>query len=433
MAGRTEIAQSTRRPAASVASELADARKKATLSWIEAGAPYGIFTTDTELNIRSWNVWLVKRTGLSADEVVGRPLADVFSASSPSELETPFRSALGSGTSPDAAPSPPCRISPSLVVRSHASTPMLQTAHVAPLWFGQQTIGTIATIEDHWLEEHAETLETKIAERTAHLYEIIAQLESFSYTIAHDLRAPIRSLKVFTEILLKDYAASMPETGQTLLRRLLRASNRLDALTRDLLQFSRIVRQDVKLEPVDIAELVHEIVAVTPPLQEGALIMVPSLGVVRAQRTLLQQCVSNLLDNALKFVAPEIAPRIIVSAELRGPEATTDHPARDATFNAFLPSPALDIPTVPASLQASSEDSPRIRIWIEDNGIGIAPAMHEKIFGIFERAGGVDHVEGTGIGLAIVARAMHQMGGTCGVESELGHGSRFWLELPAAS
>jgi signal transduction histidine kinase len=73
-----------------------------------------------------------------------------------------------------------------------------------------------------------------------------------------------------------------------------------------------------------------------------------------------------------------------------------------------------------------------VRIWIEDNGIGIPPQAHEKIFGIFERVSGLDHVEGTGIGLAIVARAMQQMGGACGVESTLGEGSRFWLDLTAA-
>jgi signal transduction histidine kinase len=81
----------------------------------------------------------------------------------------------------------------------------------------------------------------------------------------------------------------------------------------------------------------------------------------------------------------------------------------------------------------TSHPTQRVRIWVEDNGIGIAPQQHEKIFGIFERVSGLDHVEGTGIGLAIVARAMQQMGGDCGVESQLGQGSRFWLELAAAS
>ena len=80
---------------------------------------------------------------------------------------------------------------------------------------------------------------------------------------------------------------------------------------------------------------------------------------------------------------------------------------------------------------ADSGAPPRIRIWVEDNGIGIPEHAHEKIFGIFERVSGLDHVEGTGIGLAIVARAMQQMGGTCGVESEPDRGSRFWLELAA--
>jgi signal transduction histidine kinase len=286
------------------------------------------------------------------------------------------------------------------------------------------------------LSEHAEILETKIAERTAKLHETIAQLESFSYTVAHDLRAPIRSLKGFSEILLNDYASTLPAPAQGLLGRLLRASQRLDALTRDLLQFSRIVRQDVKLAPVDVAELVHEIVAVTPALHEGVLQVAGKLGAVQAQRTLLQQCLSNLFDNALKFARPEAPPRLVIRAEGRTHPTAANAPT---PTSAFSPPTSLRSARSPASEAMSSAPwpvesgaPPRIRIWVEDNGIGIPVHAHEKIFGIFERVSGLDHVEGTGIGLAIVARAMQQMGGTCGVESEPDHGSRFWLELAAA-
>jgi signal transduction histidine kinase len=269
------------------------------------------------------------------------------------------------------------------------------------------------------LSRHAEELEAKITERTAKLHETITQLESFSYTIAHDLRAPIRSLTSFTEILLSDFAAPLPEEGQALLRRLHRASHRLDALTRDLLKFSRIVRQDVKLAPVDLAELVDDIVSVTPALQDGVLTVQLPLGSVLAQRTMLQQCLSNLFDNAVKFTAPGTPPRIVVRSEIR-PESAPAAPGAPAG------------PFHPSTMGAAAAGGPRRRIWIEDNGIGIPALAHEKIFGIFERVPGPVNVEGTGIGLAIVARAMEQMGGACGVESAPGEGSRFWLDLAVA-
>lgn len=269
------------------------------------------------------------------------------------------------------------------------------------------------------LSQHASELELRIAERTAKLHETIAQLEGFSYTVAHDLRAPIRSLTGFTEVLLEDHAAHIPDEGQHLLRRLNRASHRLDALTRDLLKFSRIVRQDVKLAPVDVNELVHDILSVTPALQDGVLAVQLPLGVVSAQRTLLQQCLSNLFDNALKFAQPGKRASIVVRGELRA-SATPSVKSRMVSGAPFQP------PTTGAN---SASTGPRWRIWVEDDGIGIPPEAHEKIFGIFERIPGPVAVEGTGIGLAIVARAMEQMGGACGVESTPGQGSRFWLEL----
>ncbi len=269
------------------------------------------------------------------------------------------------------------------------------------------------------LSQHAGELELKIAERTSKLQETIAQLESFSYTIAHDLRAPIRSLNGFTEILLSDHSASVSEDGLMIMRRLVRASHRLDALTRDLLKFSQVARQDVKLDRVDLDELVQDIVSVTSALQDGVLSVQEPLGTVVAQRTLLQQCLSNLFDNALKFIAPGRHLSLVVRSELR--TSPTPGP-RSVQHAAFCPS----------TTGAVILEEPRRRIWIEDNGIGIPAGAHDKIFGIFERIPGLTPVEGTGIGLAIVARATEQMGGSCGVESTPGEGSRFWLEFALA-
>jgi len=282
------------------------------------------------------------------------------------------------------------------------------------------------------LAEYAETLETKVAERTARLHETIAQLESFSYTVAHDLRAPIRALKGYSEVLLEDYGAAIPADGHDILHKLHRSSNRLDALTRDLLTFSRVSRQNVLLTPVDVAELVQDIVLLTPALHDDVLVVLPPLGVVWAQRTLLQQCLSNLFDNAVKFVGSGMRPSIVVRAELHhqpglAREKYTLRPFQSAT------QPGAKGPAEPPSPDRPERGVPvarrRVRIWVEDNGIGIAPQSHDKIFGVFERLGGQDGPEGTGIGLAIVARASQQMGGACGVESSPGQGSRFWIDL----
>lgn len=272
------------------------------------------------------------------------------------------------------------------------------------------------------LAAHATELEHKVAERTAKLHETIVQLESFSYTVAHDLRAPIRSLIGFTDILLSDYAATVPAEAQAMLGRLQRASRRLDALTRDLLKFSRITREQVTLAPVVLEELVEEMVAVTPALQTEVLSVVRPLGTVLAQRTLLQQCISNLFDNALKFARPGVPARIVLRAEC----------GREADAPAALHGTTAPFHPITRLTAAPMAAGPRLRVWIEDNGVGIPAHAHEKVWGVFERIPGPVEVEGTGIGLAIVARAVQQMGGSCGVESEPGRGSRFWMEFARA-
>jgi signal transduction histidine kinase len=166
----------------------------------------------------------------------------------------------------------------------------------------------------------------------------------------------------------------------------------MDRLIRDLLEYSRIMREQLTLQPVSVTEVVKDVLSMNslPNGSKLKLTIGDNLLPVVAQPTLLCQCLANLLSNAIKFVQDGTAPAVAVFTEPR-------------------------------------ED--RVRIWVEDNGIGIDPAYHHKVFGLFERVGDVSQHEGTGIGLAIVARAVERMGGRCGVESALGSGSRFWIEL----
>lgn len=286
----------------------------------------------------------------------------------------------------------------------------------------------ILTATQKSLLDHTETLESKVAERTARLYETIVHLESFSYTVAHDLRTPIRALKGYCSALHEDYAEMLPPEAQRVLGRLSHASQQLDALTRDLLTFTKLSRQTIQLNTVDLDEVIDDILLLTPALAPEVLSVDHPLGKAWGQRTLLQQCLSNLFDNALKFRRPGVPPRIRVWTE------RTEHPYRPlrgpatATFN-----PA----THPQGLQSdiasdASGHASWLRIWVEDNGVGIPTEYQEKIFGIFERIEGTNTPEGTGIGLAIVARAMQQIGGSCGVESNGTQGSRFWLDCKPA-
>lgn len=243
-------------------------------------------------------------------------------------------------------------------------------------------------------QEQARKLEL-IQKLNSELQEANQQLEAFSYSVSHDLRGPLRSLKGFAEILLEDYAPQLDETAQGYLNKLISSAARMEQLTRDLLEYSRIVREDMKLERVSLDELLTEVFAMNTVLQSSSVEIAVDrhLLPVMAQPTLLSQCLSNLLSNAVKFVRSDLKPKVNIRTE----------PHQD-----------------------------RVRIWVEDNGIGIDPAHHKKVFGIFERVGNVKAHEGTGIGLAIVARAVQRMGGQYGLESALGQGSRFWIELPAA-
>src|SRR5437867_1411679 len=227
------------------------------------------------------------------------------------------------------------------------------------------------------------------------LKEANKELEAFSYTISHDLRAPLRALKGYADLLLEDYGPHLDASAQGCLASIKRAACRMDELTRDLLNYARVVRQPIQLEPGRIETVLADVVSMSPTLQSPATQMdvAPALLPVWAQPTLLGQCLGNLLDNATKFAKPGVTPHIHIYTE-----------------------PMNSV----------------VRIWVEDNGVGIDPAYHEKIFGIFERVGDLKKNEGTGIGLAIVARAVQRLGGKYGVESALGKGSRFWIELAAA-
>ncbi|HMJ65187.1 MAG TPA: ATP-binding protein, partial [Candidatus Binatia bacterium] len=273
------------------------------------------------------------------------------------------------------------------------------------------------------LRDHAANLEKTVEARTAELRETILHLESFSYTVAHDLRAPIRAIDGFTDMVLAQWGDQMPEKAREGLNRVARAADRMDALTRDLLNYTKVATQGMELSAIDPTGVVEDAIIMNEALHEphATVGIVRPLHNVLAHPTLFTQCVSNLLDNAAKFVAPGVKPRIIVRSELittEGPGPGT--PAKDMAGNTFSAGP----------------HPPRgnyVRLWVEDNGIGMDSVTREKIFGLFERAREAKQYPGTGIGLAILAKAIQRMQGRFGVESEVNAGSRFWIDLQPAA
>jgi PAS domain S-box-containing protein len=243
------------------------------------------------------------------------------------------------------------------------------------------------------IARHALGLERVVEERTAELRATIAELEGFSYSVSHDMRAPLRAMQSFSQFLLEEYGSKLDEQGLSYLRQIMRSAVRLDRLIQDVLSYTRVLHTKLPLERVDLDRLVRDLVESFPnghPIKPEIRIK-GILPHVQGHQALLAQCVSNLLSNGAKFVSPGTAPRLEVSAEARGGDS--------------------------------------IRVWFKDNGIGIAPENHERIFRLFERIHPVAQFEGTGIGLTIVRKAVERMGAQAGFESELGKGSRFWIQL----
>ena len=237
------------------------------------------------------------------------------------------------------------------------------------------------------IREHAEELELRIAERE----QTNAELEAFSYSVSHDLRAPIRAITGFADALREEYGDRLDDTAHEYLRHVLDGAARMNRLVEDLLNYSRLSRIELLVTDVPAARATASALKSVGATDGTIQVNIPDNAEVRAHEPTLSQVLFNLINNALKFRRPDAKPRVIISYAVKD------------RFG---------------------------RISVSDNGIGIAPQHQERIFQVFERLHGTEEFPGTGIGLAIVKRAVERMGGRIGVESELGRGSTFWIDLP---
>ncbi len=258
--------------------------------------------------------------------------------------------------------------------------------------------GMIVDITDRkQADESVRSLNQALEAQVARLDAVNQELDAFTYSVSHDLRAPLRAMQGFAQALIEDYGDRFDDVGHGYAKRIVAASQLMDGLIQDLLVYSRLTRAELTLKAVDLETLVDDVLAgIASELKErrAEVAVVRPLPAVLAHAGTLTQILVNLLSNALKFVPAGQIPMLSVRAERRGPS---------------------------------------VRLWVQDNGIGIAPEHQERIFLPFERLHGREHYPGTGIGLAIVRAGAERLGGRAGVESIPGHGSQFWVDLKEAA
>ncbi|MFH0759073.1 MAG: ATP-binding protein, partial [Bacteroidota bacterium] len=218
------------------------------------------------------------------------------------------------------------------------------------------------------------------------------ELEAFSYSVSHDLRAPLRAINGFTQILLEDYVAKMDDEGKRLGAVIQGNSRKMGKLIDDLLAFSRLNRRKVENSRINMEELVKEVLMElqNPEKELKIKITVQKLPKVNGDRSLIRQLMVNLLSNAIKFTGTSENPEIEIGSF-----------ARDR----------------------------KITYYVKDNGVGFNMKYVEKIFDVFQRLHSEKEFEGTGIGLAIVRRIIHHHGGQIWAEAEINKGATFYFTL----
>ena len=239
-------------------------------------------------------------------------------------------------------------------------------------------------------------LEARVAERTAELDVLNQSLESFVYSVSHDLKAPLRGIEGYSQFLQEDYAATLDEDGRLFIANIRNGVTRMGELIDDLLAYSRMERRKLDSNQLDLPAMINQLLAERADefAARGVEIRTDLAAVwVQADASGLSIVMRNLLENALKFSARATPPRIEISV-------------REENHSAI--------------------------VKITDNGIGFDMTYHDRIFEIFQRLQRIEDYPGTGIGLALVKKAMQRMGGKVWAESEPGQGACFYLQLPVA-
>lgn len=248
---------------------------------------------------------------------------------------------------------------------------------------------------DHSARHLNATLERCVAERTNELQAKTRQLEAFTYSVSHDLKAPLRGIDGYSRLLLEQCGAQLDDEGRLFLQHIRQSAKQMAQLIEDLLAYSRLERAEIRNGPVELAPLVQGVLDERRHALSTNTEVSVDLGCLRVwgETQAIKLALRNLIDNALKFSAQQPQRRIAIG---------------------------------------SIEQQGRCRLWVRDNGPGFDMRYHDRIFEIFQRLHRTEEVPGTGVGLAIVRKAMERTGGRAWAESRPGEGACFYLEMPAA-
>ena len=357
---------------------------------IEGVTDYAIYSLDYSGHVTSWNSGAQRLKGYKADEIIGQHFSKFY-------------------TPEDAANGLPARVLEIASREGHFEGEgwrvrkngerFWSSVVVTPIRDeGGELIGFSKITRDvsdrkamlDQIQRHSQELEARVKERE----QTNAELEAFSYSVSHDLRAPLRAIEGFSDIIMEEYAGKLPPEVKEHLQQIVAAAARMNRLVQDLLNYSRLSRIELQAVPVNVRAAVMDACnQLDPELRSKVTVLADSNLKVRAQGAVLRQVLFNLLSNGLKFTKPGSPPKVEVKA---------------------------------------LEQDGFVQVQVKDEGIGIAPQHRERIFRVFERLHNAEEYPGTGIGLAIVKRGITGMGGTVGLKSELGKGSTFEIHLPAA-
>lgn len=276
-------------------------------------------------------------------------------------------------------------------------------SRLGPIRDGDKIVGTVLVTRDLTKQRQAEearrVAERQIREYTVQLERSNSELERFASVASHDLQEPLRKIQAFSDRLRQKYEELLPEAGRDYVNRMQEAAKRMQDLINDLLMFSRLTTKEQRFSPVNLQKILTAVLSdLEVRIEESeAKIEVAELPLIEADPVHMRQLFQNLISNALKFRRAEQSPVVKISAE---------------------------------TVAVPGKRSGMLRLTFSDNGIGIEPKYHDRIFGIFERLHSRGKYEGTGVGLAVCRKICDQHGGSIRVESSPEGGSAFIAELP---